>query len=261
MENIPILNKKIEPAVIFSPKDYIEYKTKIEGVKLDKLPKNCIAFFEPSFLKYFEKTNFSLKKLSWLRHDENLSVHSIEGKDTCIVNLNYGAALSAIMLEELIAGGCENFIFLGSAGTLQKNIGIGSIVAVDSAIREEGVSYHYSAPSKYSNASGKLLARATAVMEKTKVRFFKGRTWTTDAFYRETIEKAKRYQKEGVLCVDMEAAALYAVAEYRKKHVLVLLYVSDSSADLKWNPQFHIKMSPEIQKTLIDTAIETLQSC
>lgn len=261
MENIPILNKKIDPEVIFSPRDYIKYKTEVEGWKLDKLPKNCIAFFEPSFLKYFEKTNFSLKKLNWLRTDENHSVHSLEGKGTCIVNLNYGAALSAITLEELIEGGCENFIFLGSAGTLQKNIGIGSIVAVDSAIREEGVSYHYSAPSKYSNASGNLLARATAVMEKNKIPFFKGRTWTTDAFYRETIEKAKRYQKEGVLCVDMEASALYSVAEYRKKHVLVLLYVSDSSADLKWNPQFHIKMSPEIQKTLIDTAIETLQSC
>lgn len=260
MDDAPILNDKINPEVIFSPKDYIEYKTKIEGLKLDKLPKNCIAFFEPSFLKYFEK-NFSLKKLSWLRHDENLSVHSIEGKDTCIVNLNYGAALSAIILEELIEGGCENFIFLGSAGTLQKNIGIGSIVVVDSAIREEGVSYHYSAPSKYSNASGKLLAKAVSVLGKNKVPFFKGRTWTTDAFYRETIEKAKLYQKEGVLCVDMETAAIYSVAEYRKKHVLVLLYVSDSSADLKWNPQFHIKMSPEIQKTLIDTAIETLQSC
>lgn len=199
--------------------------------------------------------------MSWLRHDENLSVRSIEGKDTCIVNLNYGAALSAIILEELIEGGCENFVFLGSAGTLQKNIEIGSIVAVDSAIREEGVSYHYSAPSKYSNASGKLLALATTAMEKNKVPFFKGTTWTTDAFYRETIEKAKLYQKEGVLCVDMETSALYSVAEYKKKHVLVLLYVSDSSADLKWNPQFHVKMSQEIQKTLIDTSIETLRSC
>lgn len=259
MENIPILNKKIEPETIFSPKDYIKYKTEIEGWKLDRLPKNCIAFFEPSFLKYFEK-NFSLKKLSWLRTDENHSVHSLEGKDTCIMNLNYGAALSAIMLEELIEGGCENFIFLGSAGTLQKNVEIGSIVVIDSAIREEGVSYHYSAPSKYSNASEILLSKAVKVMEKNKVSFLKGTTWTTDAFYRETIEKAKRYQKEGVLCVDMEASALYSVAEYRKKHVLVLLYVSDSSADLKWNPQFHVKMSQEIQKTLIDTSMEILSS-
>lgn len=49
MDGSPILNEKIENEVIFSPKDYIRYKTEVEGRKLDRLPKNCIAFFEPFF--------------------------------------------------------------------------------------------------------------------------------------------------------------------------------------------------------------------
>ena len=68
--------------------------------------------------------------------------------------------------------------------------------------------------------------------------FTRGEIWTTDAIYRETPEKVRRYQEEGVLAVEMESAALLTVAAYRSVSLAGLLVVSDELSDLKWRPGF-----------------------
>ncbi len=53
---------------------------------------------------------------------------------------------------------------------------------------------------------------------------------------------------EGVLCVEMEAAALFAVAEVRGLRLTSALVISDSLADLVWSPRFH---DPAVRDGLI----------
>ena len=70
----------------------------------------------------------------------------------------------------------------------------------------------------------------------------------------------RRYQAEGVLCVEMEAAALFAVAKVRGLQVASAFTISDSLADLVWNPQFH---GPPVQAgliTLYEAAVSALQA-
>jgi uridine phosphorylase len=85
-----------------------------------------------------------------------------------------------------------------------------------------------------------------------------GTSWTIDAPYRETVAEVRHYQAEGVLCVEMEAAALFAVASVRGVHLASAFVISDSLADLEWNPQFH---GDEVQAglvTLYEAAVAAL---
>ena len=79
-----------------------------------------------------------------------------------------------------------------------------------------------------------------AAMNRARVPYRAGVSWTIDTPYRETVAEARRYQAEGVLCVEMEAAALFAVAKVRALQVASAFTISDSLADLVWNPlEFH----------------------
>ncbi len=273
MTSQPIINPKIDEDVVFSAKDYFKYKSEVEGHTLPEIPKKCILCFEKSFIDY-AKDSFSCKELVWFRKDltlhliksksdkENLSEEFTSDNSILIVNVSYGAPFASIAVEELIALGVTDFIVLGSAGTLQKDIGLGSLVIAESAIREEGVSYHYLTPSKEVYASKKLLSKAISYVNNSEpviAQNFKfGSSWTTDSFYRETISKTKQYQSEGVLTVDMESSALYAIAQFRKVDVLCMFFVSDSIANLKWDPHFHKTNSKETQKNMFDLAVKIL---
>jgi uridine phosphorylase len=67
-----------------------------------------------------------------------------------------GGALAAGLLEEAIAYGCRKFIVCGGCGVLEKDIAVGHLIVVSSAVRDEGVSYQYLPPGRevQANQSG-----------------------------------------------------------------------------------------------------------
>jgi purine-nucleoside phosphorylase len=89
-------------------------------------------------------------------------------------------------------------------------------------------------------------------------QFRTGTSWTIDTPYRETIDEVRHYQAEGVLCVEMEAAALFAVAKVRGLRLASAFVISDSLAELVWSSHFR---SPEVTSSLIElyqAAVATL---
>jgi len=62
------------------------------------------------------------------------------------------------------------------------------------------------------------------------VRVLTGATWTTDAPFRETAEAIAFAHGEGILGVEMEAAALYAFAEARSKDVVCFAHITNQMA-------------------------------
>ncbi len=131
--------------------------------------------------------------------------------------------------------GTSAFVSVGTAGSLQRDLTIGDLVLCDAAIRDEGVSHHYLPPAKLATAEARMTAAVGAALGQAGVPFRAGTSWTIDTPYRETVAEARRYQAEGVACVEMEAAALFAVAEVRGLRVS---WPSPSRlpADLAWNP-------------------------
>ena len=141
-----------------------------------------------------------------------------------------GAPLAAGMLEEIIALGCRDFIACGGAGVLRSEIAVGHVVIPTSAVRDEGTSYHYLPPSREVAPHPAAVAAIESVLRAHGVAYVTGKTWTTDAIFRETPAKVARRRDEGCLTVEMEAAAFFAVAQFRRVRLAQMLYGGDDSA-------------------------------
>ena len=148
-----------------------------------------------------------------------------------------GAALAAGWLEELIGLGARRFIVAGGAGALVPDLALGHVVVPDSALRDEGTSYHYVPASRLVHPSADALSAIVDTLTKREIPHVIGTTWTTDGFYRETRGKVARRVAEGCLTVEMEAAALFAVAQFRGVSLGQLLYAGDDLSGDVWDPR------------------------
>jgi uridine phosphorylase len=153
-------------------------------------------------------------------------------------NFGIGAPAATSMLEMYIAWGVHRFLSIGMAGSLQRSAQISDIVLCTKAIRDEGVSHHYLASDKYAYPTKELTEQFKQRLKRNGQKMVEGPTWTIDTPYRETVAEAKHYQQEGVVTVEMEAAALFTVAQYRQVEIASAFVISDSLAELEWNPQF-----------------------
>jgi uridine phosphorylase len=106
---------------------------------------------------------------------------------------------------------------------------------VDSAVRDEGVSYHYLEPGREILADEDVTKVIESVLMRDQIPYLKGKTWTTDAPYRETRTKIKNRQEEGCISVEMEASGLMAVAKFRGVKFGQILYAGDDLSGETWD--------------------------
>jgi uridine phosphorylase len=139
------------------------------------------------------------------------------------------------MLEEVIALGCRKFIACGGCGVLDSGIAMGHPLIPLSAIRDEGTSYHYLPPGREVAPSPEGVAALEAVLHAHEVGYLTAKTWTTDAIYRETPAKVQQRLAEGCLSVEMEAAAFFAVAQFRGVTFAQVLYGGDDVGGAEWS--------------------------
>jgi uridine phosphorylase len=137
------------------------------------------------------------------------------------------APYAAADLEFLISAGAQQIIFVNGAGSLRADLSVGSVVLPKSLLREEGTSYHYVSPGVQLHTSERLNKRILNTANELGHELICGGHWTTDAIYRETITKIKRYREQGINTVDMELSALVGVAYYRKCELSAILVVTD----------------------------------
>jgi uridine phosphorylase len=169
-----------------------------------------------------------------------------------------GAPVVTALLEEMVALGVQRFMSIGTAGALAKGLAVGDLVVCDRAIRDEGVSHHYLPPAKYAVADPELTQRLERALAEAGLAARRGTSWTIDAPYRETVAEARHYQSEGVLTVEMEAAALFAVAERLKVPLASAFTISDLLADLEWAPHFSSASTHEGLEKLHQAALRAL---
>jgi uridine phosphorylase len=143
--------------------------------------------------------------------------------------------MAAGLLEEAIALGCKKFIACGGCGVLDKTIAVGHLMVPAAAVRDEGTSYHYLPPGREVVASSEGVAALERVLQAHSVPYRVTKTWTTDGVYRETPAKVARRKAEGCLAVEMEAAAFFAVARFRRVTFAQLLYGGDDVSGGEWD--------------------------
>lgn len=133
---------------------------------------------------------------------------------------------------------------------------LGHLVIPTTAVRDEGTSSHYAAPSRQIHTDPATVAIAIQVLQERAVPFTLGTTWTTDAPYRETTARIHRRQDEGCLTVEMVTAALLAVAAFRNVRFIQYLYAGDDLSGTAWD---HREWTTADARTeLLQLAIETV---
>lgn len=160
-----------------------------------------------------------------------------KGQPIAVTRITVGAPAAALRLETAFARGVRRVLVVGSAGSLRPELPLGSLVIVESAEREDGTSHHYLPAEEVVAADPHLcdlLEQEARALGLSPVR---GRSWTIDAPFRETVGALRRHREAGVSVVEMEAAAIFAVAKVRGARVALLVAVSDELFDV-WNPGF-----------------------
>jgi uridine phosphorylase len=169
-----------------------------------------------------------------------------------------GAPSLSITVEEAIAAGVRRFVVVGFAGAVASGLGIGTTVLCTRAIRDEGTSYHYARPAKWARPTPSLNRALERYLRARGVAFRRGSSWTIDAPYRETRDEVRSVRRQGVLTVEMEASALFAIARARGVEAAALFTVSDLLDPDGWTPGFSAAR-PELER-LLDLVRDALRS-
>lgn len=159
----------------------------------------------------------------------------VAGKRLAVFHPGVGAPLAAGLLEEVIALGCKKFIACGGAGVLDGALAVGHAIVPVAAIRDEGTSYHYLPPGREVSASPAGVTALETILKAHQTEYVLSKTWTTDGVYRETPAKVQLRKAEGCLTVEMEAAAFFAVAQFRGVQFAQILYGGDDLSGSEWD--------------------------
>ncbi len=213
---------KIEPSRIIKPRD---------------IPQHCvISFFGEVNRKIVSEMQAKVAVASrWEDGEHPIYEINWNGRRLAFFHPGVGAPIAAGLLEEAIAFGCKKFIVCGGCGVLKRDLFVGKLIVVKSALRDEGVSFHYLPPSREVLFDSLIVNRIEETLTQKGIPFISGKTWTTDAPYRETSAIIDARAQEGCLTVEMEAAALQAVAQYRKVALGQILYAGDDLSGDHWD--------------------------
>lgn len=235
----------IEPSKIIKP--------------LGNMPERVVfCFFQDSIKRLVDESQASIIHHLGSEIGKNPIYEYQNGSQSvAIIHPGMGGPLAAGFLEEAIALGGRKFIACGGAGALDKRVTVGHVIVPESAIRDEGTSYHYLPPSREADAHPEAVKAIVKTLEKHSVPYDVGKTWTTDAIYRETPKRIQQRRDEGALTVEMEASTFFAVAEFRDVMFGQLLYGGDDVSGDIWDSRGWHKETG-IRDKLLTLAIESV---
>ena len=166
-------------------------------------------------------------------------VYEVEykGKRFALFQSLVGEPLCVAQYEDLMAMGSRCLVLLGNCGVLDKTIEDCGIIIPTQAIRDEGTSYHYAEPNDIIDVNRKYRSEFKDVLKEFGYPYIEGRTWTTDACYRETREKVNRRKEQGAVCVEMECAGMQAVCDFRETDFFQFFYAGDNLDHSEWEPR------------------------
>jgi uridine phosphorylase len=149
------------------------------------------------------------------------------GREYGIVGCAVGASYAVLVAEQIFASGCRLLVSITSSGQITALRPPPYFILIERALRDEGTGYHYLPVSPYADADPALIATIAETLSGVSEPVERGATWTTDAPYRETEPAIEAARAQGILAVEMEAAALYAFSRARGKPVLCFAHVTN----------------------------------
>lgn len=221
------------------------------------VPEACVLTFFADLIRGLQEAG-KLRVAATMRSEigeHPLYEMDVDGQRLGVCHPGMGGPLAAGLLEELIAFGCCRFIACGGAGVLNRDIAVGHLIVPTSAVRDEGTSYHYLPPSREVSADPAAVEVVCRVLEEHGISYIRGKTWTTDAIYRETPDKVALRRSEGCVTVEMEAASFFAVSTFRSVRFAQILYAGDDVSGAAWDARARHSRS-EVRQGIFQLAVE-----
>ena len=221
------------------------------------LPSKMIICFFADVIKSLLEEG-SIEFLLTLHGETDVPIYHFKGTDVCLMPGIVGGPATGGYAEECIQQGVKKILFAGGAGTLLDNP-VGALFVEEEAIRDEGYSYHYLPPLIKAKANRSVMKRIEKTLEEKGIPSKRCRSWTTDAFYRESKEIVALRKSQGAELVEMEQAGLIAMTTYRAVEYGALLYAGDDLSKDEYDKRLWNKRT-DIRRGMVDLLLETMKN-
>lgn len=224
----PILAQKhyAQPSA-FTPKNLLREARRQKQIMGSSIPQICVLDPDGDIVRSLLARGEARLEPAWACYHTQLYSFSRGGIEFGIVGGAVGASYAVLIAEQMFASGCELLISVTSSGQIVPARPPPYFIIIERALRDEGTSYHYIAPSDYSDADAGLIAALDDAFHEFPVPVLAGATCATDAPFRETQPAIDAMCKKNLMAVEMEAAALYAFAQVRQMPVLCFAHVTN----------------------------------
>jgi uridine phosphorylase len=227
----PILrHKRHDAPSVFRPDNLLREARRQKGIAAAAVPEVALLDPDGDILRYLRKTGEARRSATWPCYHSELFEFTRAGRQAGIIGCAVGAPYAVLLAEQLFASGCRLLISITSSGQLAPLAEPPYYVLVERALRDEGTSYHYLPPADYAEADPALIDAAQAALAASAVTVVRGATWTTDAPFRETREVIDEGSSLGLAAIEMESAALYALARAKAVPILCFAHVTNTMA-------------------------------
>jgi uridine phosphorylase len=227
----PILeHKHYDSPSVFTPESLLREARRQKALPPGQVPTICVLDPDGDLVDYLQRTGQAQHHAAWACYHTQLHTFLHQQIEYGIVGRVVGAPFAVLVAEELFASGCQFIISVTSAGQIMPLGRPPYFVLIERALRDEGTSYHYLPPAPYSILRPEIAALARAAREDRGVVMYTGASWTTDAPFRETEAMIEACRANGILAVEMEAAALYALAAAQQRDIICFAHVTNQMA-------------------------------
>lgn len=226
----PLLDHDPAEAPVFLPRNLLEAARRRKKLPRIKAPAGCLLDFDGELVDHLLSKGRAVEEAAWPCFHTRLFRWVADGAEYGIIGGTVGAPFAVLIAEELFALGCKAIASLSSAGLIAKGIRPPIFLLIEKALRDEGTSHHYLPTGRFSTASPSLMTAVARRIAEAGVPIRRGASWTTDAPFRETETLIEARREEGIVSVEMEAAALLSLGYAAGKPVVCLAHITNAMA-------------------------------
>lgn len=226
----PLLEHDPSEPTVFLPRNLLDGARRYKNLPERAVPSGCLLDMDGELVERLVATGRAVVDETWPCFHTRLYRWSVGDADYGVVGGTVGAPLAVLVAEELFASGCKALVSMSSAGLIATDVQPPFFVLIDRALRDEGTSHHYLAPSRYVDAERALMDDVMGTMTDLDTAILRGASWTTDAPFRETAALIASRRAEGIISVEMEASAILAMGRALSKPVFCLAHVTNAMA-------------------------------
>jgi len=229
--SVPLVDaKQYDAPSVFRPENLLREARRQKDLDDRPVPDVCVLDPDGDLVRHARANGTAQRNPHWPGYHTTMYNVDIGDQTVGVIGCAVGASFAVLVAEQLFAAGCQLLISITSSGQILPQGDPPYVILIEQALRDEGTSLHYQPPSDYTHLRSALSDALRGAFTDVPVPVHRGATWTTDAPFRETEAAIGAARDQGILAVEMEAAALYAFAAARERPVVCFAHVTNQMA-------------------------------